>query len=104
VLFWMTVARAGAGNVDYQKLAHTPRWLALLHWNTGITTRGIGKSYVDDPDFFLAKNGKSAPVAELRATVAALRQPGNPARCRFPDRYKYVAQHLNWHQKDPLAQ
>lgn len=102
-LFGMAAAHAGAGRIDYQKLGHTPRWLALLHWNTGITTRGIGTSYVDDPDFFLATNGHTDPVAELRASVVALRKPASQTRCRYPARYKYLAQHLGWHENAPLA-
>lgn len=85
------------------ELAGHPRWQALLHINPGATLRGVGDSYVDDDAFFLAANGKQDPLAELEATVEALREPGAAARCRFPARYRFVAGHLGWRQEDPFS-
>ncbi len=84
-------------------LARLPRWQALLHINPGATLRDWGRSYVDDPDFFLARDGASNPLDELRATVAALRPASSPQRCRFPARYRFVAEHLGWHDPHPFA-
>ncbi|WP_348760368.1 DUF4105 domain-containing protein [uncultured Salinisphaera sp.] len=85
------------------RLAATPRWQALLHINPGATLRGVGTSYVDDADFFLSANGARDPLAELRATRKALAPPHSPARCRFPARYRFLAEHLGWHEADPLG-
>lgn len=88
---------------DLNHLASQPRWHALLHINPGATLRDRHRSYVDDPAFFFAKNGAADPVAELRATVKALRPAGATARCRFPARYRFVATHLGWHDPHPFA-
>lgn len=88
---------------DFADLAATPRWQALLHINHAATLRDIGASFVDDQDFFLAANGKQTPVAELRATWRALKPAHARARCDFPARYRFLAEHLGWHQPQPLA-
>lgn len=85
------------------RLAATPRWHALLHINPGATLRGVGESYVDDPAFFLAPNGADDPAAELRATWIALAPAGSKARCRYPARYKFLAEALHWQTPHPLA-
>ena len=74
-----------------------------MHVNTGATLRGIGTSYVDDADFFLAENGKQDASAELRASAAALKPAGSAARCRFPARYRFLADALGWQEQAPLA-
>lgn len=84
-------------------LANTPRWQALLHINQGATLRDVGRSYVDDDHFFLAADGADDPQAELRASWQALREPGSGARCRFPARYRFLAEQLGWHESAPLA-
>ncbi|MDA3919312.1 MAG: DUF4105 domain-containing protein [Salinisphaera sp.] len=86
------------------RLAAMPRWHALLHINPGATLRGVGESYVDDPAFFLAPNGADDPAAELRATWVALAPAGSKVRCRYPARYKFLAQQLGWQDAHPLAQ
>lgn len=77
-------------------LHEDPGWLALLHVNRGGTLRGRGRSYVDDPAFFLAENGASDPRAEMAATVRELFSDGDapPARCRFVARYRWLAERL----------
>lgn len=74
-----------------------------MHINQGATLRGVGRSYVDDADFFLADNGVDDPTAELRASWQALRAPESQARCRFPARYRFLAEHLGWQESAPLA-
>ncbi|WP_101674823.1 Lnb N-terminal periplasmic domain-containing protein [Alloalcanivorax mobilis] len=83
-------------------LAKQPRWHALLHINPGATLRDRHRSYVDDDNFFLAEHGADDPFAELRASVAALREPG-AERCRFPARYRFIATSLGWHDPQPFA-
>lgn len=84
-------------------LADHPRWQALLHINPGATLRGVGDSYVDHDEFFLAPDGKTDPAAELKATAVELEPAGSDARCRFPARYKFLAEHLDWREETPLA-
>ena len=86
-----------------ERLAEAPRWKALLHYNPGATLRGVGQSYVDDADFFLAPDGAKDAAAELAASIRALAAPESPARCRYPARYKFVAERLGWSQSDALA-
>lgn len=84
-------------------LAAEPRWQALMHVNKGATFRGVGEAYVDDDAFFLADDGKRDPAAELRASLEALQEPGSEARCRFPARYRFLAEALQWREDEPLA-
>ncbi|NQD95195.1 DUF4105 domain-containing protein, partial [Pseudomonas sp. CrR25] len=82
-----------------QALAAQPYWIALGHYETG--KLGGWRSYVDDPDFFLAANGDSDPLAELHATITALYQP--PAlgdrhpQCRYPARSRWLREQLQLH-------
>jgi len=82
------------------RLATTPAWLRLLHWDEA-SPGGTGKSRVDASMFFLAPNGRKDAHAELIATLAAIRDParivgppGTPARCAFPARLKFLAEHF----------
>ncbi|MDX1803187.1 MAG: DUF4105 domain-containing protein [Alcanivorax sp.] len=102
--WYLPVFAAASSSPSLDQIAAMPRWHALLHINPGATLRDRHKSYVDDPDFFFATNGASDPLAELRATVAALKPAGSQARCRFPARYRFVAEQLGWHDPAPLAQ
>jgi len=72
-------------------------WLALGHYRA----EPVGEGYAgeaDDRGFFLAPEGKNDPRAELRATIAAIRQPGQGdthPRCRFPARYHWLGHALS---------
>lgn len=66
-------------------------WLKLLHYKKGIL--GGYESQVDGPRFFLAKDGKSNPKSELKATIAALKS-SEKARCQFPARLRLIQKHL----------
>ncbi len=102
VLLMPTVSFADAP--DLKELAEHPRWKALLHVNQGATTRGRGHSYVEDEAFFLHPRGKYRPEQELRASIKALRPPDSPERCRFPARYRFLAESLGWDsEREPLA-
>ncbi|GAB3674452.1 Lnb N-terminal periplasmic domain-containing protein [Salinisphaera aquimarina] len=93
---------AAVSDARFAALAASPRWQALLHINQGATLRGIGASYVDDDDFFLSADGVDDPEAELRASWRALRAPHSAERCRFPARYRFLAEQLGWHEQQPL--
>ncbi len=72
------------------KLAESPQWRRLVHYQSAL----FGwRSEADGPAFFLAKDGKTNPRAELEATVRAVfagpSEPtgeGGHAACRFPAR------------------
>lgn len=90
-------------------LAADPQWLALLHVNRGGTSRDRGRSYVDDPRFFLAPEGADEHAAELVATIRALfaedaaTGDGSP-RCRFVARHRWLANALGEPQPDAHAE
>lgn len=102
LLVWLVPVLPSAA-AELETMARAARWQALLHINPGATLRDIGASYVDDADFFLVENGKRDPAAELQATVAALAPANSGARCRFPARYRFVAEHLGWDTRNGLA-
>jgi hypothetical protein len=87
---------AVAAQASDSGLAEHPRWKALLHINQGTTWRYQGRSYVDDPDFFLHENGATDAQAELEANIDQLRPPESDARCRFPARYRFLSEQLDW--------
>ena len=73
------------------ELAKDPYWHTLLHYKGGLF--GF-RSLVDDPKFFLAKEGKHDSEAELDATIRAFFQPvveneTHPV-CRFPARFDWL--------------
>ncbi len=57
-------------------------WLKLLHFKNG-------HSEIDDPSFFLAKNGKTDPISELNATIEAIKSDENIS-CKYPARVEYL--------------
>lgn len=87
---------AHANAVSEDEAATAPQWLALLHMQKNIFTGGY-RSEVDAQDFFLSgKNNDS--LAELQATLHALRSPANSdnsAWCRFPARAQFLAQRFS---------
>ena len=68
-------------------------WDILLFYKPAAEGR---KSLVDDPNFFLAPDGKRDPGAELSATLDAMFDDSlsPPARCRFPARYEWLKEAL----------
>lgn len=76
------------------RLAEHPQWLALGHY---VPRRGgRHESEADDARFFLSTHGKTDPVAELDATLAAffstrrLPERDEPAQCAFVARYRWL--------------
>ena len=80
------------------KLAEDPAWKRLLHYRRGLF--GTEKSDVDGPNFFLSKNGRSNPEAELEATLKSFFEPipisteTQHPRCRYPARYDWLNEQL----------
>lgn len=86
-----------------QELAAEPRWQALLHVNRGATLRSRKRSYIDDEKFFLAVDGRRDTHQELLASIIQLQPAESELRCRFPARYRYLAEALDWQQEQPFA-
>lgn len=99
----LLVGSAAPQAADLEKLADTPRWRALLHYNNGAVLRARGRSYIADPDFFLAKNGHKDPVAELKASIKTLKPEQSKQRCQLPARYRFLSKQLGWQDDKPLA-
>jgi len=85
------VARA-----EIAELAASPEWIALGYWRRRAAGRGW-ESLADEPEFFLAPDGKHDPAAELLATLAAFRAPPETRvrldlhpQCAFPARFAFV--------------
>ena len=78
------------------KLSEQRYWNLLLHYRP--ERGGRRKSTVDDPQFFLSKNGKSHPQAEMEATLkgffAGRVHKKEHARCRFVARYAWIKTQL----------
>ena len=91
------IARAHAAN-----LAADPEWLALVHYRANLILPGV-TGQADDPDFYLAPDGKTDPRAELDATLRAFFAPPvvesdtvQHPQCRFIARYQWLRQVLHF--------
>ncbi len=71
-------------------------WHTLLHYKHGLL--GL-RSLIDDPAFFLAKDGKYNPKSELEATLRSFFDPvsdeSTPTVCRFIARYSWLKEKLD---------
>ena len=83
-----------------QALAAHPQWHLLLHYRSeGLLGAGF-KSQLDGKDFFFASDGKTNPLAELRATITAFTSDTRVGRlqqhpiCAFPERLRFLQKHL----------
>lgn len=78
-----------------QTLSADATWRKLLHYEPGGEAQNNVVSAVLSPEYFLAEAGKSNPLGELRATLAAMVAPvgddsNQHAQCRFPARYLWL--------------
>ena len=78
---------------DLKQLSKDPYWKSLLHISNTNT------SEIDDENFFLAKDGKTNPYAELKATynqlITQIKETNTSIQCRFPLRTKWIKKQLN---------
>ncbi len=85
------------GEAARKKLHADPYWHILLHYKPRLL-RGV-ESLVDDPDFFLAPDGKHNPESELNATIEAFFEPADDRRkhpvCRFVARFSWLVEKLS---------
>jgi hypothetical protein len=82
-----------------KRLAERPMWWRLVHYRSGLF--GV-TSEVDAGPFFNAPDGKTAPEAELEATLRAFFSPGpsddgiQHPFCRFPARLAWLNAELHF--------
>lgn len=80
-----------------KKLASSREWEVLLHYRPVGAAR---ESLVDDLRFFLAKEGKTDPAAELAATIAGIFAPAEQGdkhpQCLFPARTAWLGKELGF--------
>lgn len=95
LLLWLALC-VEASPSDLNAIAASQTWRALLHYDAG----GIlgTRSAVIDSDFFIHADGARDPLAELKATVAGLRESdrvGRSVQCLFPARARFLEHKLN---------
>ncbi len=83
-------------NAISKKLHQTRKWEVLLHYKDTLDGK---ESLIDDPRFFLSKNGKVDPQGELEETIRSLfrddiKDDDHP-RCLFPARYNFLKEELS---------
>ena len=80
------------------ELHRSPGWYALMHYKSGLL--GGLESEADGADFFLHPDGKTDALGELSATLRAIvtpvGEPGDHPLCRFPARYHWLQQQLDF--------
>src|SRR5262249_28079219 len=100
-------AKSDLGPVDLSALAHSKRWLRLLHYKHSFPFGSL-RSEAQPGPYFLSPSGAHDPLAELQADIAAFRSP-DPApigplklhpQCAFPARYHYLKAELRWETPD----
>lgn len=88
---------------EMKNLASSPKWQALLRYKKN--WYGKLRSLEDSPKYFLNKNGKYDPLAELKTNIEYFKNrknyPGSKqlAACVFPARYQYLNSKLNFKSK-----
>lgn len=84
---------------EEMRLSEKRPWRLLLHTGGGKNT----VSKIDDPDFFLSETGKTDPESEIAATVRGFFEPielgDRHPRCRYPARYNWLREQLEFDEK-----
>mgnify|MGYP000170241244 FL=1 len=78
-------------------LSQSKQWLHLLHYHQ-VGLFSAWESQADDPNFFLAANGKTDPLEELNATISAFtaeQSTSQSMQCKFPARFAWLERNLN---------
>jgi len=108
VSFFGTDCLQAASPEEIQTLSRDHTWHRLLHFRHSVF--GLYRSEVDDPAFFLSARGRVDPHAELEATLEAFRQPASSdpevqhPQCRFPARYRWLEERLDFQQEGIVSQ
>ena len=88
-------------NANKIKLYNDRYWFILLHYKKNYL--GKTESLIDDPNFFLAPDGKKNPKSELETTIRSFfsgdLDSSDPLICKFIARYTWLKKQL---KVDPL--
>lgn len=90
-------------------LANDQDWLNMVYYKKNLITSGY-ESIFDSQNFFLAKDGKTDPKAELEATISSffkddflsfkdVYENHQTAQCAFKGRYEWLSKKLNFDAK-----
>lgn len=105
-LFVLNTAHAQPTN-DVVSLSKHSQWLHLLHYRPHGILQSL-KSENDSPDFFLAPNGKTNALAELKANIREFSKvdlPDNASlQCTFPARYHWLKTYFPSWQDQPCSE
>ena len=88
----VVLAEVKASN-SVDEFSALPSWLSLVHYKKNLL--GNYKSSIDTDSFFLAKNGKTSPTAELKATINLFNSDDTKKKCLFPARYKLLTKYFS---------
>ena len=84
---------------ELESWAKSKEWRKLLHYQKNFW--GVDTSLLDGPGFFFAKDGKKNPLAELEASIDAMRSENLKVgkrnlhpQCSFPARYLFLKEKL----------
>ncbi|MBI5642476.1 MAG: DUF4105 domain-containing protein [Deltaproteobacteria bacterium] len=85
-----------------RKLHEKRGWQVLIHYRP--TLLHGKESIIDDPDFFLSKEGKTNPQKEMEETIRAFfsteKKDDSHARCRFAARYDWLKKELDMDERE----
>lgn len=90
-----------------QKLAEHKQWLHLLHYRSH-SFLGYMESENDTASFFVSNNGKTDPLAELKAEIKLFslsQQADNESlQCHFPARYQWLKKQFPHWSDQPCSE
>ena len=100
-LCFLFLAFPVVGQDKIKQISSYPAWLALVHYQP--TLFGHQESTIDSPTFFLAQDGKTNPLSELKATIDLFDNDSADAKqkCLFPARYLFLKKHQLIQQSFP---
>lgn len=98
---WLALAIVIFSGSAVADVAHSPAWKRLLHFRSDF--RGVEKSEIDHPSFFLGPDGNVNSLAELEASVKAFGLPldakmgpyDQHPQCVYPARYAFLKNALD---------
>ncbi len=86
--------------VQTERLWTHPEWLKLVHYRADDSSPSGYLSEVDDPEFFLSKNGSYDPEAEIFSTLESFFKTAplddRHAQCRFVARLAWLQKQLSF--------
>lgn len=86
VLFVLILSEGHAAVLDSKQMSY---WHKLLHYRPNLLGKMV--SEVDSKDFFVSKDGKNSPEAELEKFIELLNSDkAQTYVCKFPLRYKWL--------------